>query len=511
MAQIVVIDLGSQLCHLIARRVRELGVYSEVLPNTITPEDLNKIPGLKGIILSGGPASIYEASAPHIDKGILSLGIPVLGICYGHQLLAQYLGGAVEGGMRKEYGHTVLELTQEGQGSPFYSGLSKDQDVWMNHGDIVKSLPAGFMITATTHNSPVASFEEPVKRIYGVQFHVEVTHTKNGIDMVRNFVSRICKADPDWSMDDFVEEKIAAVRKMIHGKRAILGLSGGVDSSTCAALVGKAIGKDLTAIFIDTGFMRKGEPDEIKSAFSSWDIDLRMVDSSALFYERLQGVSDPELKRKIIGELFIREFEREAKKVDASFLVQGTIYPDVIESGSSTHASTIKSHHNVGGLPEEIGLTLCEPLRDLYKDEVRVVAAKLGLPDSLISRHPFPGPGLAIRIIGECTPSRIAIVKEANAILMEELDRSGFYHSTWQAFAVLLPIKSVGVQGDARVYKQTIVLRLVDSVDAMTANFTRVPYDLLERISTRITNEIREVGRVVYDITDKPPGTIEWE
>ncbi len=508
MTQIIVIDLGSQLSHLIARRVRELNVFSEVYPNTVPYDTVKKMKGLKGIILSGGPSSIYEDSSPEIDYRILKLGIPVLGICYGHQLIARHVGGEVEGGAKKEYGITDYYIARD---SPLFHELPREQKVWMNHGDIVRNMPEGFHITGRTENSPVASFENDSGTIFGVQFHTEVTHTDHGFQMMNNFIYRVCKAESDWNMDNFVDEKIKEIKKRIGKEKAIIGLSGGVDSSTCAALVTKAIGKNLTAIFIDTGFMRLDEPDEIRSAVSSWDLELKIIDSKKVFFEGLKGVSDPEEKRKIIGELFIREFEREAREIDAKYLVQGTIYPDIIESGSTDNSSTIKSHHNVGGLPEDMDLLLCEPLRDLYKDEVRQVAKNIGVPFNLIRRHPFPGPGLAIRIIGECTPERVSIVQKANYILHDELVNNNYYDETWQAFAVLLPINTVGVQGDARSYKQVIALRMVDSVDAMTANFTKVPHNLLEKISTRITNEIPHIGRVVFDITNKPPGTIEWE
>ncbi len=513
MNQIIVIDLGSQLCHLISRRVRQLNVYSGVLPNTVSCDDIRKLKsdGLKGIIISGGPSSIYDEESPGIDKGILDLGVPILGICYGHHLIAKYSGGVVKRNKKKEYGVTDFSLIENGKKSKLFAGLPEKQKIWMNHGDNVESMPDGFTITGSTYNSHIAAFENENKNIYGVQFHIEVTHTEKGMDILKNFVFNICGAEKDWSLSDFKERKVKEIKEQIGSQRAVIGLSGGVDSSTCAALVSEAIGNNLKAIFIDTGFMRLNEPEEIKEAFSEWDIDLKIVDSRKLFIEALKGVTDPEKKRKIIGEMFIREFEREAKKIDAGFLVQGTIYPDIIESGTTKNASVIKSHHNVGGLPEHMDLELCEPLRNLYKDEVRKIAQKIGLPAQMIKRHPFPGPGLAIRIIGECTEKNIDIVKQANHVLLNELEKNNFYDKTWQAFAVLLPIQSVGVQGDARAYKKVIAIRLVDSVDAMTANFTHTPYDLLERISTRITNEVTEIGRVVYDITNKPPGTIEWE
>lgn len=513
MAQIIVIDLGSQLSHLIARRVRELGVYSEVIGSDVSSGEIAQMADgdLKGIIISGGPASIYEDGAPGIDRNILGLGVPVLGICYGHQLIAHYAGGEVARSKNKEYGTTILSISRRKGISALFSGIKERLlKVWMNHGDIVKSLPDGFSITASTENSPVAAFENTEKRLFGVQFHLEVTHTESGSQIISNFIFRICMVEKDWSMKGFASSGVELIKTQLGQRNAIIGLSGGVDSSVCAALASKAIGKRLTALFIDTGLMRAGEADEIREAFGSW-LELRIINAGEEFFSKLKGVADPELKRKIIGETFIRVFERESGKLDAGVLIQGTIYPDVIESGSTKHSSTIKTHHNVGGLPEKLNLELCEPLRELYKDEVRELGRELGLPEALINRHPFPGPGLAIRVIGECTPENIETVRKADQILNQELAKAGFYSRTWQAFCVLLPVRSVGVQGDARAYKKVVAVRMVDSVDAMTVNFTRAPYGLLECISTRITNEIGEIGRVVYDITNKPPGTIEWE
>lgn len=508
---ILVLDFGGQYCHLIARRIRELNVYSEIVSPSITPQGVggyNKRYDVKGLIISGGPQSVYGENAPRFDRGLLDLDLGVLGLCYGHQLIAHYAGGRVEPGEKKEYGITKAVVDKP-------VGVLKDQEreerVWMSHSDTVLEMPGDYEILAHTDNSPVAAFRHRKKRVYGLQWHPEVVHTVNGKKMFRNFVYGVCRCEGNWVMSDFIEESVKKIRERIGDKKALIALSGGVDSSTAAVLVHKAIGKNLTSVFVDTGLMRKDEPESIRRVFTEdFNINFRFVDARDRFFWALRGVLDPEDKRKVIGELFIRVFEEVAKNVGAGFLVQGTIYPDRIESGTE-HAFTIKSHHNVGGLPDVLGLEIVEPLEDLYKDEVRVVAEKLGLPDEITYRHPFPGPGLAIRIIGEVNPESTRIVREADAIVKEEINKAGLAKDLWQFFAVLLPVKTVGVQGDVRTYRNTVALRIVQSVDGMTANFAKIPYDVLERISTRITNEIPEVNRVVYDITHKPPGTVEWE
>lgn len=506
--QIIVMDFGSQYAHLIARRVRDLSVFSEVVPNDLPADEIKKsYQHIKGIILSGGPDDVVDKNAPQCDKKIFDLGVPVLGVCYGHHIIGHYLGGKVSLGTGREYGITKLRMEKK---DDILRGFNATEDVWMNHGNSVTKLPKGFEAIARTDKC-IAAMMDKEKKIYGVQFHPEVTHTKKGEALYRNFVFDICGAKKDWSMEHFIENEVKNIKGQIGSRRAIIGLSGGVDSSVAAVLASKAIGRKLTAVFVDTGLMRLNEPDFIRNTFSSWSMKLEMVDAKKKFHAALKGVTDPEEKRKIIGRQFIEVFDEAAGSEKADVLLQGTIYPDRIESGSSKNASVIKSHHNVGGLPEGMKLELCEPLRDLYKDEVRTVAKKLGLPHELVMRHPFPGPGLAIRILGECTEENVKIVQMANHIVIDELEKAGEYDNVWQAFAVLLPVKSVGVQGDARSYKKAIAIRMVNSVDAMSASFSRVPYDLLEKISTRITNEIKEVNRVVYDITNKPPGTIEWE
>ena len=506
--QILVMDFGSQYAHLIARRVRDHGVYSEVVPNSLTAREIRDAhPNVKGIILSGGPDDVVKKDAPQCDKKLFDLGIPVLGLCYGHHVIGHYLGGKVGLGAGREYGMTRLKVIRQ---DGILKGFDKTENVWMNHGNSVTALPSGFEVAAKTDDC-IAVIQNKERSIYGVQFHPEVTHTKKGKVLLKNFVFDICSCKKDWSMEHFIAHEIDRIKEQVGKRRAIIGLSGGVDSSVAAVLASKAIGSRLTAVFVDTGFMRLDEPEFIKKAFSSWDMKLEMIDARERFYGALKGVVDPERKRKIIGELFIKVFDEVAVKEKAGILMQGTIYPDRIESGGSKNASVIKSHHNVGGLPKDMKLELCEPLADLYKDEVRAVAKKVGLSSELALRHPFPGPGLAIRIIGECTEESVEVVKQANHIVLDELRKAGEYDNIWQAFAVLLPVKSVGVQGDARSYKKVVAVRLVNSVDAMSASFSKVPYSLLENISTRITNEIKEVNRVVYDITNKPPGTIEWE
>ncbi|MBN2015045.1 MAG: glutamine-hydrolyzing GMP synthase [Candidatus Altiarchaeota archaeon] len=508
---ILVLDFGGQYCHLIARRIRELNVYSEIVSPKTTPEDIEecgKKYKVRGLIISGGPQSVYDKDSLKLDKRILDLDLGILGLCYGHQLIAYMEGGLVRAGEQGEYGITKAFIDKP---VGILAGLSKEEDVWMSHSDTVKEMPSTYEILAHTDNTPVAAFQHREKKIHGVQWHPEVVHTRHGRKIFENFVRDVCKCAGNWVMEDFIESSIEKIKKKVGKKKAIIALSGGIDSSTAAVLAGKAIGKNLTAVFVDTGLMRKNEPALIEETFSGkFDLDFRMVDARERFFSALRCIEDPEEKRKRIGEAFIRVFEGVAREINAEFLIQGTIYPDRIESGSQ-HAFTIKSHHNVGGLPAKLGLRIVEPLEDLYKDEVRVVARKLDLPPEIVDRHPFPGPGLAIRIIGEVTPESARIIREADSIVKEEIRESGLAPGLWQFFAILLPIKTVGVQGDARTYRNTIALRIVESVDGMTANFARIPYDVLERISTRITNEIPEVNRVVYDLTHKPPGTIEWE
>ncbi len=509
MDRIVVLDFGGQYCHLIARRIKDLGVYSEVLPASTNPEKLKKIKGLIGIILSGGAASVYDASSPKCHAGILNLGTPVLGICYGHQLIAANVkGGEVILGEHGEYGVTKLQITKK---SRLLTGFKASEEVWMNHRDIVKELPLGFEVIASTKDSPIAAYENKEANLYGVQFHPEVTHTPNGMLVLKNFVFRICKAKKGWSIKNFITLVENEIREKIGNKKAIIGLSGGVDSSTAAILVSKVIGKNLIAVYVDTGMMRAGETDFIRETFSKYQLNLKIVDAKQRFFDALKGVTDPEQKRKIIGKAFVDIFNEVATQENAQVLIQGTIYSDRIESGVTQYSSKIKSHHNVGGLPDEMVLEIYEPLRDIYKDEVRELAKKLKLPKEIITRHVFPGPGFGVRIIGEVTPEKTEIVRKATKIIEEELKKAKLYEKVWMGFAVLLSIKSVGIQGDARTYKYPIVVRVIESKDAMTANFSKLPYALLERISTRITNEIMEVNRVVYDISNKPPATMEWE
>lgn len=510
---ILIIDFGGQYCHLIARRIRENAVFSEILPYNAKTEEIDSFRDrydLRGIIFSGGPCSVYEKDSPKVSLEFLRYveknGIPLLGICYGHQLIAHLLGGKVAAGGRREYGITNMEVDRK---IGIFKGLSSKEKVWMSHGDNVTGLPAGFETLAHSENAPIAAYRKG--NIYGIQFHPEVVHTVHGKEILRNFVYEVCKAKGNWEMGDFVKESVEKIKRQVGSQKALIALSGGVDSSVAAALVSRAVGKNLTAVYVDTGLMRKHESEYIQKTFTEgFDLNFKLVDAKDRFFAALKGVTDPEQKRKIIGEQFIRIFEEEARKIKSGFLVQGTIYPDRIESGIQS-AATIKSHHNVGGLPEKYGLKIIEPLADLYKDEVRMIGKKLGLPEEITQRHPFPGPGLAIRIIGEANPESTRIVREADYIVREEIEKAGLARELWQYFAVLLPVKSVGVQGDFRTYRNTIALRIVQSVDGMTANFAQIPWDVLEKISTRITNEIPEVNRVVYDLTHKPPGTIEWE
>jgi GMP synthase (glutamine-hydrolysing) len=508
---IAVLDFGSQFTQVIARRIRECQVYSKIY-HYATPAAQLKADGVTGVIFSGGPQSVYGRQAPHPDRAVFDLGVPILGICYGLQLMGHFLGGKVAKGERREYGLGTLEIAGK---SPLLKGLPKKLKVWNSHGDKLTQLPEGFHSVAHTENSEFAAIENSKRRFYAIQFHPEVFHTERGIEVIRNFLIGICGCKGDWSTANFIERKIAEIRETVGKSRVILGLSGGVDSSVAAALIHKAIGKQLTCVFVDNGLLRKGEREYVVGLYKrNFKIDLRVADSGALFLKKLKGVSEPEQKRKIIGRTFIEVFEKSLKSIGhADFLAQGTLYPDVIESVSigNNPASLIKSHHNVGGLPERMKLKLLEPLRELFKDEVRAVGAALGLPREVVWRQPFPGPGLGVRVIGEIKPEQLEILRNADFILQEEMMKSDWYWKVWQSFCVFLPVKSVGVIGDERNYAYVIAVRVVESIDAMTADWTRLPYDLLQVISNRITNEVRGVSRVVLDISSKPPATIEWE
>jgi GMP synthase (glutamine-hydrolysing) len=509
--RILILDFGGQTTQLIARRIREQQVYCEIHPPTQGAAALRAF-APAGVILSGGPASVFAPGAPKLDPAVLALGVPVLGICYGEQLFAHQLGGLVEKADEREFGRALLKLERE---HPLFAGLpGSERTVWMSHGDRVLRLPPGFEVIATSDGSPFAAVADRARRLVGVQFHPEVAHTDGGERMLWNFVHGMCGCEGSWTASAFVDEAIERVRTQMGGGRAVCGLSGGVDSSVAAALVQRAIGERLTCILVDHGLLREGEREQVEREFRE-HLGMRLVtvDASARFLAALAGVSDPERKRRIIGHLFIEIFEEEARRLGgADFLVQGTLYPDVIESVSVRGPSaTIKTHHNVGGLPERMQLQLVEPLRELFKDEVRAAGRRLGLPEVLVGRHPFPGPGLAIRVMGEVTPERLAVLRRADAILIEEIRRAGLYDSIWQAFAVYLPVQSVGVMGDERTYENAIALRCVTSVDAMTADWARLPYELLAVVSNRITNEVKGVNRVVYDVSSKPPATIEWE
>jgi GMP synthase (glutamine-hydrolysing) len=507
--RIVVLDFGSQFTQLIARRLRELSVYSEILPFD-TPLDEITRRGPVGIILSGGPKSVSEPGAPRCDPAIVSLGVPVLGICYGMQLMTDFLGGEVAPAPHREFGLATIRIEP---GAPLFAKIPPELRVWASHGDFVTAAPAGFAVTATTANAPVAAMAAPDRGLYALLFHPEVAHTDRGVEILRNFAFDVCGCTGDWTMASFVEEATARIREQAGTGRVVCGLSGGVDSTVAALLIHRAVGDRLTCIFVDNGVMRMDEAEQIRRRFERLRLPLVFVDASRLFLDRLAGVTDPEQKRKIIGATFIEVFEVEAKKLGHfDFLAQGTLYPDVIESVSVVGPShVIKSHHNVGGLPEDMRFKLVEPLRQLFKDEVRAVGAELGLDDEFVWRQPFPGPGLAVRILGDVTESRLNLVRRADHIVAEEVKRAGWYRRLWQSFAVLLPIRSVGVMGDARTYEYTIALRAVESRDGMTADWARLPHDLLATISSRIVNEVKGINRVVYDISSKPPSTIEWE
>jgi GMP synthase (glutamine-hydrolysing) len=523
--EIVVLDYGGQYSQLIARRVRDCGVFSELLPHHVPLEQVARRKP-RGIILSGGPASVYADGAPPLDLGLLELGVPVMGICYGMQLLVHTLGGRVEQAEVGEFGRSELQVADPGV---LLKGMPREQTCWMSHRDTVYEPPPGFTALASSSGSPVAAVEDPERNIYGIQFHPEVVHTPYGEEILTRFLTEVCGCEPTWSAASIVEEQICRVRAQVGTGKVICGLSGGVDSSVAALLVHRAIGDQLTCVFVDHGLMRKDEGEQVVQTFrDTFKVPLVAVDAESRFLEKLKGVTEPEAKRKAIGAEFIRVFEEEAGKLagvdedpahpasgeqePARFLVQGTLYSDVIESGGGTGAATIKSHHNVGGLPEDLQFELVEPLRALFKDEVRAVGAELGLPERLVWRQPFPGPGLAIRVVGgEATKERLDVLREADHILQEEIRKAGLYRELWQSFCVLPDVRTVGVQGDERTYGYVVVVRAVTSDDAMTADWARLPYDLLETIASRMINELREVNRVVLDITSKPPGTIEWE
>lgn len=505
---IVVLDFGGQYNQLIARRIRDLGVYSELHPHTITVEEMKKL-NPKGIIFSGGPNSVYTEDAFKCDPAIFELDIPILGICYGMQLLSDHYGGKIEAAKEREYGK--VELTVENE-SKIFRNLPKEQTVWMSHGDLIVAPPEGFVVDAKSASCPVAAMSDEARNRYGVQFHPEVQHSEYGNDMLKNFVYEVCQCEGNWSMENFIEVEIEKIRKQVGDKKVLCALSGGVDSSVVAVLIHKAIGDQLTCMFIDHGLLRKGEAESVMKTFGEeFQMNLIKIDARERFLGKLKGVTDPEQKRKIIGNEFIYVFDEEAAKLsDMDFLAQGTLYTDIIESGTAT-AQTIKSHHNVGGLPEDMKFELIEPLKTLFKDEVRKLGTELGISDEIVWRQPFPGPGLAIRVLGEVTEEKLEIVRESDAILREEIKNAGLDREIWQYFTVLPGMRSVGVMGDARTYDYTIGIRAVTSVDGMTSDWARIPYDVLEKISTRIVNEVKHVNRVVYDVTSKPPATIEWE
>ena len=517
-SRIVILDFGSQYTQVIARRVRECQVYSQIVRCDLPAKQIAALKPL-GIILSGGPASVYGKGAPQPDRAIFDLGVPILGICYGMQLMGHHLGGKVEHSARREYGSGMLHVKE--RACPLFAGLPAAMDIWNSHGDKLTKLPRGFRTVATTDNSPFAAIEQPKKKFYGLQFHPEVVHTPRGKELIANFLYEICGCKMDWTMGSFIDHICAQIRQQVGKDHVLLGLSGGVDSSVAAALLHKAIGDQLTCVFVDNGLLRSNEAEAVQRLFGdNFHIKLKTVHAAARFLGRLKGVTSPERKRKIIGNEFVRVFDDAVKsltkagtKTRFKFLAQGTLYPDVIESVAiaGNPAALIKSHHNVGGLPKNMKFQLVEPLRELFKDEVREVGAQLGLPKEVTLRQPFPGPGLAVRILGEITRERLRILRDADAIVVSEMKASEWYYRVWQSFAVLLPVKSVGVMGDERTYENTIALRIVESQDGMTADWVRLPYELLAKISTRIINEVKGVNRVCYDISSKPPATIEWE
>ena len=507
---IAVIDFGSQYTQLIARRVREARVYCEIIPHDST-DPVRDLGALKGVILSGGPASVYDPGAPRLPSWLTEAEVPILAICYGMQLIAHEMGGSVQRADRREYGRARIRVSEPDH--DLFRGVADTLDVWMSHGDLVESIPAGYRAIATTDNCGFAAIADMHGHV-GLQFHPEVVHTPRGSELLRNFLYRVCGCEPTWTPERYVETQVAAIARQIGDEDAVCALSGGVDSAVAAALVDRAIGSRLTCLFVDTGLLREGEADDVMESFRDLDLNVRKIDAADEFLGRLAGVEDPERKRKIIGATFIDIFEAEARNLGGPrFLVQGTLYPDVIESATAANptAATIKTHHNVGGLPETMSFALVEPLRALFKDEVREVGRAMGLPERILARQPFPGPGLAVRIIGDVTRERLATLRKADAIVIDEIRRAGLYDDIWQAFAVLTPIRSVGVMGDGRTYGNAVAIRAVTSEDAMTADWARIPYDVLATMSSRIVNEVPEVNRVVYDVTTKPPATIEWE